>query len=288
MVATIIDSVKRFFRKGGVLKWLIAINVALFLIISLFGVFTKLTGIDIFPIGYFLSLPSEIAVFLYRPWTIATYMFTQYNFLHILFNMLCLYWFGQVLLLTLSDRHLLWLYIVGGVFGGVFYLLIYNLLPTFSGVAATLCGSSASVLAIMSAAALRSPDYEMNLLLIGAVKLKWIAVVAIVMAVIGIGGNNSGGEIAHLGGLFAGMLFGVTLRSGKDITKFSIGFFNKKNNVAKTRKINASRTATAMTNHRDDMARLDELLDKIKQSGYKSLIRKERDELEALSKRLQK
>lgn len=81
MVATIIDSVKRFFRKGGVLKWLIAINVALFLIISLFGVFAKLTGIDIFPIGYFLSLPSEIAVFLYRPWTIATYMFTQYNFL---------------------------------------------------------------------------------------------------------------------------------------------------------------------------------------------------------------
>ena len=288
MVATFIDSVKRFFRKGGVLKWLIAINVALFLIISLFGVFTKLTGIDIFPIGYFLSLPSEIAVFLYRPWTIATYMFTQYNFLHILFNMLCLYWFGQVLLLTLSDRHLLWLYIVGGVFGGVFYLLIYNLVPAFSGVAATLCGSSASVLAIMVAAALRSPDYEMNLLLIGAVKLKWIAVVAIVMSVIGIGGNNSGGEIAHIGGLFAGMLFGLMLRRGKDITKVSIVVSSKKSDEAKSRKINASRTATAMINHRDDMARLDELLDKIKQSGYKSLTRKERDELETLSKRLQK
>lgn len=288
MVASIIDSLKRFFRNGGILKWLIAINICLFLIISLFGVFVKLTGIGIFSIGDFLSLPSEITMFLCRPWTIVTYMFTQYNFLHILFNMLCLYWFGQVLLLTLSDRHLLWLYLVGGVFGGVFYLLIYNLLPTFSSVAATLCGSSASVLAIMVAAALRSPDYEMNLLLIGAVKLKWIALVAIVMAVIGIGGNNSGGEIAHLGGVFAGILFGVMLRRGKDITKVGIGFSNKRTNVAKTRKINASRTATVMTNHRDDMTRLDELLDKIKQSGYKSLTRKERDELEGLSKRLQK
>ena len=288
MVASFIDSVKRFFRNGGVLKWLITINIGIFLIISLSGIFVKLSGIDIFSIDSFLSLPSKITDFLCRPWTIATYMFTQYNFLHILFNMLCLYWFGQVLLLTLSDRHLLWLYIVGGVFGGVFYLLIYNLLPTFSGVAATLCGSSASVLAIMVAAALRSPDYEMNLLLIGAVKLKWIAVVAIVMSVIGIGGNNSGGEIAHIGGLFAGMLFGLMLRRGKDITKIGAGFSSKKGNEAKTRKINASRTATVMTNHRDDMARLDELLDKIKQSGYKSLTRKERDELETLSKRLQK
>ena len=288
MVASFIDSVKRFFRNGGVLKWLITINIGIFLIISLSGIFVKLSGIDIFSIDSFLSLPSKITDFLCRPWTIATYMFTQYNFLHILFNMLCLYWFGQVLLLTLSDRHLLWLYIVGGVFGGVFYLLIYNLVPTFSGVAATLCGSSASVLAIMVAAALRSPDYEMNLLLIGAVKLKWIAVVAIVMSVIGIGGNNSGGEIAHIGGLFAGMLFGLMLRRGKDITKIGVGFSSKNGNEAKTRKINASRTATVMTNHRDDMARLDELLDKIKQSGYKSLTRKERDELETLSKRLQK
>ena len=288
MVASFIDSVKRFFRNGGVLKWLITINIGIFLIISLSGIFVKLSGIDIFSIDSFLSLPSKITDFLCRPWTIATYMFTQYNFLHILFNMLCLYWFGQVLLLTLSDRHLLWLYIVGGVFGGVFYLLIYNLVPTFSGVAAILCGSSASVLAIMVAAALRSPDYEMNLLLIGAVKLKWIAVVAIVMSVIGIGGNNSGGEIAHIGGLFAGMLFGLMLRRGKDITKIGVGFSSKNGNEAKTRKINASRTATVMTNHRDDMARLDELLDKIKQSGYKSLTRKERDELETLSKRLQK
>ena len=287
-MASFIDSVKRFFRNGGVLKWLITINIGIFLIISLSGIFVKLSGIDIFSIDSFLSLPSKITDFLCRPWTIATYMFTQYNFLHILFNMLCLYWFGQVLLLTLSDRHLLWLYIVGGVFGGVFYLLIYNLVPTFSGVAAILCGSSASVLAIMVAAALRSPDYEMNLLLIGAVKLKWIAVVAIVMSVIGIGGNNSGGEIAHIGGLFAGMLFGLMLRRGKDITKIGVGFSSKNGNEAKTRKINASRTATVMTNHRDDMARLDELLDKIKQSGYKSLTRKERDELETLSKRLQK
>lgn len=285
-MASIIDGIKRFFYKGGALKWLIAINVGIFLLVSLFDVFVKLSGIDIFPKEDFLSLPSEMIKFFSRPWTIATYMFTQYNFLHILFNMLCLYWFGQVLLLTLSDRHLLWLYIVGGVFGGVFYLLIYNLLPSFSLEYAKLCGSSASVLAIMAAAALRSPDYEMNLLLIGAVKLKWIATVAIVMAVIGIGGGNSGGEIAHLGGLFAGILFGVILKRGKDLTKFGIGFF-KKNGVG-SRKIKVSRAATVMTNRREDIARLDELLDKIKLSGYTSLTRKERVELESLSKRLQK
>lgn len=279
--------IRRFFTRSGALKWLIIINVAVFVIVGLLGAISKLTGQSFLMFERWLSLPSGLMDFACTPWTIVTYMFTQYNLLHILFNMLCLYWFGQVLLLTLSDRHLLWLYFVGGLTGGVIYIAMYNLIPAFSEVNATLCGSSASVLAVMTVAAFRSPDYELNLLFIGAVKLKWIALVTILLAVIGIGGSNAGGEFAHLGGVLVGSLFGVMLRRGKDLSKIRFDLFAK-NRTKEKRNVRASKVAAAMQNRRDDMARLDELLDKIKQSGYNSLTRRERSELESLSQRLQK
>lgn len=283
-----ITDIRKFFSRGGALKWLIVANVAVFVIAGLWSVMSKFFGFSV-DLSHWLSLPSGLWALAHSPWTIVTYMFTQYDLLHILFNMLCLYWFGQVLLLTLSDRHLLWLYFMGGLIGGLIYILVYNFVPLFSSTNASLCGSSASVLAVMTAAAFRSPNYELNLLLIGAVKLKWIALVTIILAVIGLGGGNAGGEFAHLGGVLAGSVFGVMLRKGKDLTKFGMTMFGKREgNYNAKRNVKVAKVSTAMERRRDDIARLDMLLDKIKQSGYNSLTRQERTELESLSKRLQK
>ena len=112
------NTIRRFFSNDSVLRWLIVINVVLFAVVGLTSAAMKWTGIG-FSLQSYLSLPSDIIAFLHHPWTLVTYMITQYNLLHLLFNMLCLYWFGQVLLLTLSERHLLWLYIVGGLVGGL-------------------------------------------------------------------------------------------------------------------------------------------------------------------------
>ena len=280
------NTIRRFFSNDSVLRWLIVINVVLFAVVGLTSATMKWTGIG-FSLQSYLSLPSDISAFLHHPWTLVTYMITQYNLLHLLFNMLCLYWFGQVLLLTLSERHLLWLYIVGGLVGGLLYLAVYNLVPTFSHNYAMLCGSSASVLAVMTAAAFRSPDYRLNLLLIGPVRLRCIAIITIVLAVIGTGGGNAGGEVAHIGGVIAGAWFGLMLRRGHDVTKIFSRLSERHKAKKEQRRIKVDKVASAMQSRRDDMSRLDELLDKIKQSGYKSLTHKERAELDALSKRLQ-
>lgn len=280
------NTIRRFFSNDSVLRWLIVINVVLFAVVGLTSAAMKWTGIG-FSLQSYLSLPSDIIAFLHHPWTLVTYMITQYNLLHLLFNMLCLYWFGQVLLLTLSERHLIWLYIVGGLVGGLLYLAVYNLVPAFSHNYAMLCGSSASVLAVMTAAAFRSPDYRLNLLLIGPVKLRWIAIITIVLAVIGTGGGNAGGEVAHIGGVIAGAWFGLMLRRGRDVTKIFSRISERRKAKKEQRRIKVDKVASAMQSRRDDMSRLDELLDKIKQSGYKSLTHKERAELDALSKRLQ-
>jgi membrane associated rhomboid family serine protease len=285
-VAHFTNTIRRFFSNDSVLRWLIVINVVLFAVVGLTSAAMKWTGIG-FSLQSYLSLPSDIIAFLHHPWTLVTYMITQYNLLHLLFNMLCLYWFGQVLLLTLSERHLLWLYIVGGLVGGLLYLAVYNLVPTFSHNYAMLCGSSASVLAVMTAAAFRSPDYRLNLLLIGPVRLRWIAIITIVLAVIGTGGGNAGGEVAHIGGVIAGAWFGLMLRRGRDVTKIFSRMSERRKAKKEQRRIKVDKVASAMQSRRDDMSRLDELLDKIKQSGYKSLTHKERAELDALSKRLQ-
>lgn len=287
MATSFIDAIKRCFTGAGVLKWLITINLAVFLIVGIINVSTRLMGIDLAWAHEWLSLPSDLNMLALHPWTLITYMFTQYDFLHILFNLLWLYWFGQVLLQTLSARHLLWLYIVGGIVGGALFIAIYNLLPAFSAYRAELSGASASVLAIVTAAAFRSPDYSLNFFLIGEIRLKWIAVFVALLSLIGIGGSNAGGEVAHLGGIAVGVCFGLSLRRGRDLAKLPYWVANMFSQSPRS-KMNVAKVTKAMNHHRSEMQRLDELLDKIHVSGYGALTRKERAELEELSKRLQK
>lgn len=277
------DYIKQFFSQGGVLSRLIVVNCLLFVIIGLINISGKLFfGVtDVF--GEWVMLSSSVGEFIVHPWTLVTYMFVQYDFLHLLFNMLWLYWFGQVFLLTLSDKHLLTLYLLGGIVGGVLFVIVSNLFSLFGGYS-LLLGSSASVLAIMTAATMRSPNYEFHLFLFGSVKLKWIALVSIVLMFVGFGGSNSGGEIAHLGGVLTGFIFGYMLRQGHDILKPIYGMFERKTN--KANRISTNSMEKTLNKRRRDVARLDELLDKIKQSGYESLTKKEKSELAELSKRL--
>lgn len=279
----------QFKFKGNLLIKLIAINVVLFILLGLINVAGRMLGFTTEWTHTLFSLSSDLNLVATHPWTILSYMFTQYDLLHLLFNMLWLYWFGEILLLTLGKHHLLTLYLAGGLFGGIAYEAAYNLIPTFASHSAELCGSSASVLAIMTAAAFRSPDYRLNLLLIGSIKLKWVAIASIIIAFIGIGGINLGGEIAHLGGVAFGALFGILLRRGYDITKRFSSFFSKtSSSVNKKRTVpkGSKKAVEAMEKHRSDLQRLDCLLDKIKKSGYNSLTAKEQKELEELSSRL--
>lgn len=270
------NKVKRFLCDQDVLKRLIIINCVVFVlvfIINLFGVSSN----------QWIGLPSDFSDFLMRPWTIITYMFVQNDVLHILFNMLWLYCFAQVFLQTLNARQLLTLYILGGLVGGILYLIM-SVLFIGEDVKHILVGSSASILSIMAATTLRSPNYKFNLFLFGEVKLKWIAIVLMILIFVGIWGNNQGGEIAHAGGVLTGLFFGIMLRRGTDVLKPIYSFVNLRKD--KKRVIRTNSIEKTLNKRRQDIERLNGLLEKIKQSGYGSLTKNERDELESLSKKL--
>ena len=169
----IFTNLKRTFNSGNILAKLIYINVGLFVIIRLASVILMLFNLGGFPFLQYLQVPSSPELLLYRPWTIITYMFTHFDFLHILFNMLWLYWFGGLFLTFFSERQLGGLYLLGGIAGAVLFLVAYNIFPYFRTVAAYsyLMGASASVMAIVFAVSFYRKDLEIGLFLIGRIKL---------------------------------------------------------------------------------------------------------------------
>jgi membrane associated rhomboid family serine protease len=234
------------------------------------------------------ELPSNVAILLQQPWTLITYMFLHLDFWHLLFNMLCLYWFGQLFLLYFSPKHLFSLYLVGGWFGALFYIGAYNIFPYFDLVRdhSFLLGASASIMAIIVAVATHVPNFEVPLWLIGRIKLKYIAIFAVTISVLGVSSNNAGGEFSHLGGALAGFFFARRFHAGKDITKWLNQFIDWIITLFKPKpkkfKVTYGRPKPdAYYNKKafDQEKEIDRILEKIKRSGYDSLSAEEKKTL---------
>lgn len=257
-----LDKWKYYCGGSRLLAWLTLGLPTVWLLVTLLSLAGKVMHFYI-PVAEWLTLPSLFPLFLSRPWTLITYMAVHFDVLHMLFNVLWLYWFGRIMLLSLSDRHLAVAFAGGGIMGGILFL-ISAALGYGSG---WLCGCSAAVIAVMCATAIRLPDHPLHLFLIGEVKLKWVAAACCLLTFIGGGGNQA----AHIGGLLWGVAFGIMLtRSGRRPRR------------------DADRMVKVLKNRQDDIRRLDELLDKIRLSGYGSLSNKERKELNELSSRIKK
>ncbi|MBK0401754.1 rhomboid family intramembrane serine protease [Adhaeribacter sp. BT258] len=293
-MTSIFDDIKHAFTQGGnAVTKLILINVIVFVTLILLRTISFLVGYgsiyELVTIN--LGLPAHILRFLFKPWTIFTYFFTHEGFLHIIFNMLNLYWFGFLVREYLGNKKVVSLYILGGLAGGVLYLLFYNLVPYFEMRAATavMIGASASVLAIILAAATLLPDYTFNLILLGPVRIKYIAAFLVILSISGAVGDNAGGNIAHIGGALIGFLFIKQLQKGTDLGKpiHAIGdFFG---NLAAGRPkmkatFNPAGSRSRSTNSgsasvRPDQKEIDLILDKISESGYESLTKEEKQKL---------
>lgn len=297
-MASFASNIERFFRQRSVLSNLILINIAVFLILQLTGVVCMLFKIDsVFP-GGLIELPAQTGQLLLRPWTLITYMFVHYNFLHILFNLLWLYWFGQIFLLFFNPRQLGGLYVLGGLAGALFFILSYNLFPYFRDDIdrSYLLGASASVMAIVFAAAFYRKDFEIRLLFLGSVKLIYIALFCLVLDLISIQSDNPGGHIAHIGGALLGIWFAGSYRKGKDITNWInplidgvVNLFKRRNrSPRKKMKIHYRRPENDQeyNNRRaKENSEIDRILEKIKHSGYDSLTDEEKRKLFDVSKK---
>ena len=295
-MATIITDLKNNFRRGNVHIRLIYINAAVFLVVALTGIVLRLFNLSSASLVQWFEMPASLPNFVVQPWAILTYMFLHADFLHVLFNMLWLFWFGDLFLRFFSARHLRGLYLLGGICGGLLYMLAYNVFPYFRPVAgySFLLGASASVLAIVAATAYREPNYPINLLLIGTIRLKYLALIVIGMDVLFITSDNAGGHIAHLGGALAGLWFAASLGKGRDLTRWInlalgwvAGLFRPRKPKMKVHKANADRQKNYDYNARKKAQsdEIDRILDKLKKSGYESLTTEEKKSLFDASKR---
>jgi membrane associated rhomboid family serine protease len=264
------------------LPLLIGINVAVFLLINIPAVIEWLTS----PTAYirtisddYLALPAHLPKLIARVWTPITYMFMHAGVFHILFNMLWLYWMGQIFEEYLGYKRTVMLYLLGGLGGALVFVAAYNLLPTLAAnnVGATVVGASASVMAVIIATATLLPNYTIYLFLLGPVKLKWLALAYIVIDFLSIAGPNAGGEIAHLGGALFGFIYIKQLQRGNDWSKPVTNLFTPKPKVkVVSRNDYVSHKNTASYPDQDE---IDRILDKISHSGYDSLNKQEKETL---------
>jgi len=299
--SSIFNDVKHQFQYGTMINKLILVNIFFFIGILIFKVILSAIG----PAAY-ASFLDHIGVvntwhLILRPWTLITYMFSHEGFLHILFNLIWLYVFGFAISTFFKDRQIFGLYILGGLAGAISYIVVSNLVPSlqFGGV---MIGASASVMAILLALTAISPDYRINLLLIGAIKIKYIALALVFFDLLGIAAmNNTGGHFAHLGGALFGLFYVKQLRSGRDLTdpvsavmdKIA-NFFKKpapkrgpkivyrnqqkaKAYVPPQKQTYISQPGKANMNKPDIQEKINSILDKIGMEGYDSLTADEKE-----------
>ena len=316
-MAGFIDNLRSRYAAATVPVRFVMVNVAVFVIVRVLALVCLLFAVDAMPAIELLEMPSNPVKFLHQPWSVISYMFLHYDVMHILFNMLWLYWFGAMFHQIFGTRRFVGLYFLGGIGGALLYMLAYNVLPLFSSTEGLLLGASASVLAIVAATAVRQPDYKVGLLFFGQISLKWIAIVTIFIDVISIGSSNAGGHIAHLGGALVGAAFALADRRGTDITawfnraidwivnltrrrpRVKVGnFHNSPFTRTKQQPRDDNRRPPRDDKQQDERdngrrhtmtpaeeAEMDEILKKIKLSGYSSLTAEEKRRLFEVSKR---
>lgn len=291
------DDLKTAFSRpnNGLLK-IILINVIVFLALLFINIiFTLAKAPSVYEtVVSQLMLPAALGQFIYKPWTLITYFFTHEGFWHILFNMLFLYWFGSIIMEFLGSEKLVNLYILGGLAGGLFYILLYNALPFFANQVETsrMLGASAGVFAVVVGAATFMPNYTISLILLGPVRIKYIALFYVLLSFAQATGPNAGGELAHLSGAGLGFLFIKQLQKGNDLGKpvsrfltFMRSLFVRQPKVRvsykNSNKTNGSRHHKPFKTKQEE---IDAILDKISESGYDSLTKEEKQKLFDASK----
>lgn len=279
---SVTDDLKNIFtRSGNGLTRIILINVIVFLIVNVLGELIRFSenGTSLI---YWLSLPGNVVLALTHIWTLVTYMFLHEELMHLLFNMLWLYWLGKIFVEYIGSKRLIGVYILGGISGGILFLLAATLFPlqfytTF------LLGASAGVMAVVIAIALLVPDYTIHLLLLGAVRLKYLALASFILTSILDLSQNTGGKISHIGGALFGMVFMMQHKKGNDLTKPIVACLDWISSLFSGRskiKVSYRRKASDEDYNASQKAKqekLDAILDKISKAGYPSLTKEEKD-----------
>lgn len=289
------DELKQQYKHGGMTIRLLFINIAVFLIIGLFEVLNRIlfanSGFVFDLIGDIFFLHTQWLDFLTHPWGLITSIFAHQNFMHFLWNMLFLYMVGRIFAQFFDEKRLLYTYLVGGMVGGLFEVLIQLIILGMDG--SLVIGASGAIMAVLVAAAFHNHRYEILLFGVIRVRLIYIAIAFILMDLYRMGTGDGTAHFAHLGGAAVGMLSVQKPYSSSNIILRAerIGdriqhFFKVLFNPTRTPKIKKSKTQSRTQQFKSDedynieakerQKKIDKILDKISKSGYESLTKEEK------------
>lgn len=283
----LIQEIKFQLRSGTMTNRLIIVNVSVFLLILLVKKSFLLYNID--PrtsdewIHHLLDLNSSLPAFIRAPWGLFTSIFTHEQFGHLLFNMLFLYFSGRFFEQYFSRKKLWLTYLFGGICGGILELLANNLFPALQGTNVVILGASGSIMAIFTALAFYQPNLQVQLFGIFPIRIYFLALFFLFKDLINIGTDDQIAHFAHLGGALFGLLSIQKMHSSKNILTRLEGFFNQIKRLLTAKKQPKNTRTRFKTDEefnvekRQKQERMDEILDKISQSGYDSLTKAEKD-----------
>ena len=264
------DKLKYSLSVMGQLQKLIVINIIFFIIPLILNTFLWLFELkDISILDYFV-VEADLMSLIFKPWSLITYGFLHGSFSHLFWNMIMLFYFGNILVNYFGDKRLLNVFFNGILFGGIIYIISYNLFPVFTGVSSKMIGSSAGVMAILFYITSYNPNHTIRFFFVN-IKLLYIAVFLLLMDIIQIPVDNSGGHIAHLGGALIGFLMFRSFK-GIDFVDIYTNLSTRKNN----KKIKRNKTFSGSN---FNQKKIDSILDKISESGYESLTKEEKNYL---------
>lgn len=272
------DKISSEFKLSSNLNKIIYLNIIFFVIIKVCSSIFFLFEINTNEFFNKLYLPAEINLIKLQPWSIFSFMFIHLNFVHLIFNMLWLYFIGNIFLQWLDDKQLIFIYLLGGISGGLFFVLCYNYIPLLQkNIENTLAlGASASIFAIMMAITIYKPDHKIQIPFIQKIKLKNITIFLTIFYIVSLSGGNTGGYLAHIGGGIFSFIYMKQLNTSKifkSIFKNSSKFNEKDSDYIYNQKQNKKNKE------------IDIILEKISKSGYKSLNKKEKEILFKSSKK---
>ena len=225
-----------------------------------------------------LALPASWSACLRQPWALLTHFWVHVSFIPTLWGLLLLHTLGRVAIQRLGSRHFVALYLLGGLAGGGFFLLLYNVAPHYQGATAILSGFAGSLYAVMVAAAMLSPQHSLLFFLLGPLQLKYIVGFLVLLAVVNLVGDEPAASIAHLGGALLGYIYVKQFEGYARLRQRWVG--RKKAN--KNLRVTYRRTTSLVKKEVDtqvDQASLDRILDKVAASGYESLTLAEKQQL---------
>ena len=273
-----LNNIYHAYQNRSIVEKLIFINIVVFILTYLFNTLSFLFSFDENIIVNWFSLSADFNTLLYKPWTILSYGFLHVGFLHILFNLLVLYYFGNLFLDFFNSKQFLSYYFIGIFAGGLIYMLAYNYLPGLNTTETILVGASAGVTAIVVGIVSHIPQYALSFRFIGNIKLLYIGIAMVVWDVIQIPNGNAGGHLAHLGGATMGFLLTRYFNQGTGFIHWIEHLFVKKEKrpLKTVYKSKTSKTKKPRSKS-EEQAKIDAILDKISKSGYDTLTKEEKD-----------